>query len=103
MIKADQETDFEWSGRKSWLVCCPVCGFEFSHHGEVEIFDREKGEDGDTIIKKPGSKEKTPSTLNPSPRRNAIRIHFDGECGHKWYLDLVQHKGNTFIFTEPTG
>lgn len=100
MIKPDKDTNYEWGGKKSWLVCCPVCDFEYSHHGKVEVFHRESGEDGNTVIKTPGAKEITPSIFNPSPRRNAVRVHFEGECGHKWYLDIVQHKGNTFMFTE---
>lgn len=83
-------------------VVCPVCGYDCTHHGLVEVFERDIGEDGDSFILRPGSSRKDYTVNNPSRRRNAIRIHFEGECGHEWWMDLVQHKGNTFIEFTPT-
>ena len=41
------------------------------------------------------------SEINPSSRRNAVRIAFEGECGHSWYLDVVQHKGASILQLVP--
>lgn len=88
-------SDDSW-GEPALLVCCPVCGFDYAHHGDVLSFHR-GAEDGPTVVIANRSIIET-EMQNPSPRRGAIRVMFDGECGHSWWLDVVQHKGQTFIF-----
>jgi hypothetical protein len=52
------------------IIVCPVCGYDYVHVGLVrELVDG-----------------KTTRTF----------IGFNGECGHKWDLVLVDHKGNAF-------
>jgi|SRR6186997_2651923 len=77
------------------LVSCPVCGDANQHHSQVFTFDRM--EDGDTEVWS-NKDYLAKSPTNPSPRRDAVRIMFTGECGHDWWLDLVQHKGQSFLF-----
>ena len=91
------EKDGSWSVPSS-KVCCPVCGDSYQHHGSIIVFDRDGGEDGPTTIATIGSVPLGAVSGNPSPRRDAIRILFHGECGHHWCLDVVQHKGETFVF-----
>ncbi len=83
----------------AWQVACPVCGDNYTHHGQVEVFDRT--EDGPTHRLVPGSCARVCTQENPSPRRDAVRVHFWGECGHAFHLDLLQHKGETFVVVEP--
>lgn len=80
-----------------WKVQCPICGYDYVHHGEVQVFARPGGEDRQTVILVPGREQGIESAYNPSGRRDAIRVQMDGECGHGWSLDIIQHKGNTFV------
>ena len=96
--------DDTWS-EPSMAVCCPRCGSSYQHHADTVVFARDEGEDGPTTVLAIGGPVDPFLTEveNPSPRRNAVRIHFDGECGHLWYLDVVQHKGETYLFTSFVG
>ena len=80
-----------------YVVHCPICGDDYTHHSDVEVFERIKGEDGKTVILKPGSGNTEPTDYNPSARRNAVSIQFHGECDHFWAMNIIQHKGKTFI------
>lgn len=85
-----------WAGEKfQYVVYCPVCGYQYSHHSDVEVFERFGGEDGPSMKLRPGSPEVVlaDENENPSPRRHAVRIHFDGECAHMWVMDISE----TFI------
>lgn len=92
------QPDDSW-GEDALKVCCPVCGHDYAHHGDVLSFHR-GAEDGPTVViaNRAVSEWEAAEIENPSPRRGAIRIMCDGECGHSWWLDIVQHKGQTFIF-----
>ena len=92
--------DDSWVGTPAMKVLCPACGYAYQHHGEVMVFDRENGEDGPTTVSATGRAVEALTAANPSPRRNAVRIYFSGECGHDWTLDVVQHKGETFLFAQ---
>lgn len=92
------ELDNSWGDRENMIVLCPVCRYEYQHHRDVAVFGR-KGEDGLSYNRGPASDESRAATLgNPSMRRDGLRIEFDGECGHTWFLEIVQHKGQTFVF-----
>ena len=108
-IKNAPRTNFDFKENpigESSEVICPVCGDTYSHHGDVEIFDR--GEDhpegnyvrfvdsNSTVITMGGHKLQQ----NPSRRRQGITIHMQGECGHNFLLHIYQHKGMTYIGTE---
>lgn len=84
------------------LIVCPVCGFDHSHHKSVTIYERFSGEDKPTWALNSDEGTWKPSTYNPSGRRNAVAIHFYGECGHEWSLEFIQHKGQTLIHTRIT-
>lgn len=83
-------------------VKCPVCGMQETHHGSVISYERENGEDSQTIGKKVGSESSFMTDHNPSRRRNAVGINFSCEGGHHFNMNIVQHKGNTFIEFEET-
>lgn len=80
-----------------WKMQCPACGYDYVHHGNVKVFTRPDGEDGVTVVLTPGDPREHVSAYNPSDRRDAIRMYMWGECGHDWTLDLIQHKGQTFL------
>lgn len=52
-------------------VCCPICGHECTHLGDVRI---------DTNI--------------ACGNQGNVSIVFNGECGHQWILIFSGHKGN---------
>jgi hypothetical protein len=93
------DEDFAFDGEL--ILACPTCNDEYQHHQHVEVFERLGGEDGPTVVLSRG--EMRASDANPSGRRNALRVHFYGECGHAWYLDISQHKGRTFISANQNG
>lgn len=94
--------DDSW-GEPSLMLCCPVCAYDYQHHSDVIEFWRPEGEDHATY--RVCRDEMAKTNENPSPRRDAVRIMFKGECGHVWWLDVIQHKGQTFAFarTESEG
>jgi hypothetical protein len=79
-----------------YVLKCPVCGFDYTHHGNVEDFVRAQ-EDAPSMLRRPGSNVISPTTDNPSSRRDAVRIRFHCEEGHHWHLDIAQHKGQTLV------
>jgi hypothetical protein len=79
---------------------CPFCGFEFTHHGRIEIFERNEDDKYPNHI----TVDKYNVTIdrnnegNPSTRRDGISIQFWCEqCNRIHYLNIAQHKGNTTI------
>jgi len=79
---------------------CPACGDEYTHHLSTSIFNREFTEDGPTrLITVDGFGDITnrPSNDSPSPRRDAVVLHFECESGCRFDLQFIQHKGNTFV------
>lgn len=64
------------------IELCPVCGHEYVHVGDTTF----------------PAKEAVPKD-EWDDLRNApdVRIHFWGECDHKWIKEWHTFKGNTFI------
>lgn len=83
----------------AYLLTCPTCGSEYTHHGDVAVFQRPGGEDKPSYVVAPVGMTGAATAHNPSPRRDAVRIAFEcenSECP-RWHLDIIQHKGQTFI------
>ena len=102
-------------GEEQFLVRCPHCGDEHSHHDCVDHFERAEDripactrigrptrpyladEDGNET----GQPELPPDAApdqTPSSRRNGLRIWLYCEsCGGRFSIQLAQHKGNTFL------
>lgn len=88
------------------IVCFPCFGCcKYGdcnlHQIGYEIFDRgEDASEGNHIIFEDGITTVKRDELknNPSPRRHGITIKFycEQDQEHKFYLDIWQHKGNTF-------
>lgn len=79
---------------------CPSCGCNYLHHERVEVFDRaEDAATGTHVVVDAGKVEVDNSMIgNPSKRRDGIRIHFSCEgCKDHPYMEIVQHKGNTYV------
>lgn len=84
---------------------CPFCGFNFTHHGKVEVFGRDEDDMNPNHVTVDGYEVKIDrdNINNPSSRRGGIKIRFWCEgCSHVYYLTFAQHKGNTIISVEET-
>lgn len=93
----DQWLQFD-DNNSEYLLLCPTCQFDHSHHGTVTEYRRGR-EDGKTTAHVGGLGFE--SHGNPSPRRDGISIYMDGECGHSWTFEIYQHKGKTLLRTNP--
>lgn len=86
---------------REFVVMCPVCHHDYSHQGWCAVFARQDGEDGRSYVTGiPYGVDVPDFGVNPSPRRHGLRVEIDGECGHRWYITIMQHKGQTFIGCE---
>lgn len=90
--------EYEYGDEAGAMLLCPVCAYSYQHHEEVREFIRIGGEDGLSAVGVPGIAGWVPNENNPSSRRGAVVVTFEGECGHVWALEIVQHKGETFLF-----
>jgi hypothetical protein len=83
-------------------LLCPCCGNGFLHHDRVEVFSRKEEDATDglrTLVENGITTVDQDLRRNPSRRRDAVRISFWCEvCDAKPKIDLVQHKGNTYLF-----
>lgn len=86
-----------FSGAEQAVLLCPICDYDYQHSGRVLEFSRPDGEDSPSVVGVPGVDGWAPSDSNPSPRRQAITIDFQGECEHSWTLEIWQHKGQTLL------
>ena len=89
------------------VLKCPRCDQLYLHRGEVLVFDRNEDDPFVAVTRvKTGmvvsAKAKNHRSGNPSPRRDGVSIVFNCEtCDHggtEQYLNIVQHKGETFIY-----
>jgi hypothetical protein len=86
------------------LVHCEGCGHDCTHHGRVEVYNRTQEDapiglaitiDGQSTMERRGT---SGADGNPSSRRNGLRIVLSCEdCEAVTALEIVQHKGGTFI------
>ena len=73
-----------WSSGLPYQVLCPICRYDYVHMSD-------------------------PITLSSDSytawhgRGDAIKIPFDGECGHRFALCFGYHKGQVFAFWEYAG
>ena len=83
------------------LVKCARCNGCYLHHGDIEIFDRKEDEEEGTHIKTNGDTVLINRAMagNPSSRRDGIKIYCTCEyCDTiTTVIEIVQHKGQTFI------
>jgi C4-type Zn-finger protein len=68
---------------KQWITC-PVCGFEYTHIGSVELINHEAS----------GFDEY-------GTRGNQVRINMNCENEHYFTLIIAHHKGNTYVGAKP--
>ena len=106
----------DWGEGEEVVLLCGNCGDEYLHQLSIEVYPRhedEDGVDGVDIDFYTGETTRVDARLNPSMRRQGLRIAFGCEgCGgvdeeHKFipvcYLTIFQHKGNTFVEWEVGG
>lgn len=87
-------------------LLCPSCDSEYTHQQSVEVYfrDEEDAKKGSCVQVGSRSVRRIPMTNNPSDRRDGLRIHFSCEqCPALFVLDVLQHKGYTFVECYPTG
>ena len=83
---------------------CPSCGVNYLHHVAVEVWERKEDKDMGLHVKVGDCEMSVDNNLkgNPSSRRHGLSITFMCEGCHKHHiLDVVQHKGQTFINFKP--
>jgi len=81
-------------------VKCPTCGSLFTHHTNVEVFNRE--EDSKNGRKTFANNEATfvneDLSKNPSARRDGVTIDlYCEQCPARLKFDIFQHKGQTVL------
>ena len=97
------------------VLQCPSCGTEYTHQYDVQVFARDEDDERERHTHIWGTCNKYNSGIhteeidndrttfggNPSPRRDGITIGFLCEnCeNNKFFLDIYQHKGQTFMET----
>ena len=95
-VELDCET---WVGES--ILVCPMCGSTYLHQGIVEVFDRNEdaAQGMHTVVSRNHTDvEYGPLTGNPSGRRQGLIIAFlCEECGNLSMLEILQHKGETFV------
>jgi hypothetical protein len=85
------------------VLCCPLCGGESLHHGEVITYARREDAKETTVTwtSLQGIAVETVKSTNadnPSPRRHGLSIMFMCEtCERPSWLRLGQHKGSTLV------
>ena len=83
------------------MLRCPVCGGEYLHQDNTEIFNRSHEDSTEGLhVTVDGQKLQTDhsQTGNPSLRRDGMRIDLWCElCNSSSSLTIVQHKGNTLL------
>lgn len=74
---------------------CPVCAaaFSFPHFERIEVQQFDGKHD---MVFESGAASQVDSVANN--RGAGVLIVFNGECGHRWSLHLLFHKGDVFEF-----
>jgi len=88
------------------VYLCPFCGFEYTHHGKVEVYGRceDDKNSNHVTVERYNVKVDRSNEGNPSSRREGISIQFWCEGCHRiHYLKIAQHKGNTIIEVTDNG
>ena len=82
-------------------LVCGNCNSNYIHQGKIEVFDCGEDMTGICLHTISGNSEikvDRDFTMNPSPRRQGLRVHFECESGCKPVLNMLQHKGGTFMY-----
>ncbi len=88
-------------------LLCPNCGGEYLHHKYVDVWSRVEDEPSVQCVSVNGSVGDVPRTIEPSDncpslRRGAVSVRFWCEgCDAESVLEIIQHKGQTFINMNP--
>ena len=82
-------------------LLCPRCGFHYTHHFRVEVFDRNSEDSAHGVhvdITNGDAVFNTSMKGNPSRRRDAVNVYIEcEECGGSSTLSIIQHKGGTYL------
>lgn len=112
ITETERELEFtdliSWSGHQQ--LACPNCGDGYLHHDMVDVFERFRYEDGDSLrFRVNGTHTETTliAEADAPGRRNSIEIRFycencawdeHGQPQQVFYvLQIIQHKGCTYL------
>lgn len=87
---------------REMLLRCPLCQFEYTHHEKTVEYQRR--EDHPVIavfVQHHGCIVEADVDPPYSGRRGAVVLTFSCENGHRFDLQFVQHKGQTYIRAIP--
>lgn len=96
----------EWATHVG-LSLCPSCGSNYTHHGRVHVFSREREDStrgyhvvaGDAGV----AVDNNAAAGNPSDRRDGVVVEFLCEnCNVLFEIHLAQHKGQSLMAIVPT-
>lgn len=85
------------------ILNCPFCKSEWSHHGEINVFQRDEDNINTIVTNITPTFGTIVATIkdckeNPSSRRHGISVAIKCESCLKPYMLLIyQHKGQTFV------
>lgn len=77
-VKSTVDSEFPFQ------IVCPVCGYECAH------FDSREG----GVVKRLAGRDDPDPEIDT--RQGGYRVFFQGECDHRFALDLGEHKGYLF-------
>lgn len=83
-------------------VICPACGSNYTHQGQINIFERSEDQSTGNHVRILNDQISVDRDIsqNPSPRRQGVTINMRCEAGHNFNLNVYQHKGNTYLSVE---
>ena len=87
-------------------LLCPRCEFNYLHHYQVDVFERNEDAITGLHVQVADSRAATDTLLrgNPSSRRDGLTVGLWCEgCHAKLLLTIAQHKGVTLIDLIDTG
>tara|TARA_R110000787_G_C13070758_1_gene408987 strand:+ start:73 stop:489 length:417 start_codon:yes stop_codon:yes gene_type:complete len=92
------------------VMQCPICKFDYTHITGVEVFSRSI-EDAEEHVHTKVDMVKNLTKVenvkgygrNPSARRDGLILSGHCENGHKFEINIAQHKGNTYFSSKKTG
>ncbi|HKE33148.1 MAG TPA: hypothetical protein VKD65_15560 [Candidatus Angelobacter sp.] len=77
-----------------WMLRCPACDETYTHVEQAYAMEGYDPEEGGSEC---GELYGVPVGGKANYRRGCLVIQVWGECGHRFRIELQQHKGQTFV------
>jgi hypothetical protein len=92
------ENEIKYSDDVEGSIICPSCGGGNLHHLTVTAENRDTEDGPATRVVSRGKTVTVDRTENPANRRSNLYVDFDCEtCEATPRLELIQHKGSTYL------